>query len=197
MQYYVFDLAEQLADLTQDLSVRNAENLHQAEFYQILSVLSAQELAEFMLEDAKSMLRERYFGDRDLVVTRFLKVVRRVCKENEGNPPHDAIAARIANCPIDEEIGFADLMDPKREVPEGEHVMNVLEDLIDSAYGELRQEILDAVTGFYRKGDIWSVELSSTKRALLFNFCCRKAAVEAAVRASGGNMGDFMRHIMA
>lgn len=197
MHYYVFDLAEQLADLTQDLSVRNAANQAQAQFYAIMALPNVKELAEFMLEDAKTMLRERYFGSRDHIVSTFLKVVRRICKDNEGNPEHDAIAAFIADCPIDKEISYSDLMDPERVVPQGEHIMNVLEDLLDTAYGELRQEVLDAVETFYRKGDIWSVELSSTSRALLFNFCCRKSAVEAAIRASGGNMADFMRHIMA
>jgi hypothetical protein len=199
--YQIFDLGEQIAELNM-LSTKHR--------FMPLRLLAPQHWAEFILEDAKEMLKEKHFGGLNKRGDRMVKLLMKICNERhlEGDLEdlykflhrlpteaelHAKAMAELNNRPKASLTQVADVK-PADPTPE-ELFLNELEDGIDELYYEIGNEIQDCVNGFYTRGDIWTVDL--TCRSMIFSFCCRRSVVEAAVRESGGAMSDFIRHFTA
>lgn len=198
--HQIFDLGEQIAELNM-LSTKHR--------FMPLRLLAPQHWAEFILADAKEMLKEKHFGGLNKRGDRMVKLLMKICKERNLEGDLEGLHKFLHNLPTEEEmhakalerlnnrpVATVDLANLAPEEPTAEELfLNELEDGIDELYYEIGNEIQDCVNGFYTRGDIWTVDLTS--RSMIFSFCCRRSVVEAAVRESGGGMNDFIRYFTA
>ena len=176
----IFDLGEQLAELMQVSASHECRDIRE---------MTPMLWSKFIHADAQEMLKEKHFGG---VVNRaklLMQVKKRHLEVTTDEPEELAELTKALQYIQDTEDGN-DAAIPKAALD----YIHSVDDAIDDIYYDVGTEIQECVDGFYTRGDLWIVDLASTTKALIFSFACRRSAVEAAVRAAGGDMGDFVRH---
>lgn len=176
----IFDLGEQLAELIQVSANHECRDMQE---------MTPKLWSTFIQADAQSMLKEKHFGGTVNRAKLLFEVKKHQLQVTTDDPEELAELTKalqyIADIDSGNEAGV-----PKEAL---EYIHSV-DDAIDDIYYDVGTEIQECVDGFYTRGDLWIVDLATTSKALIFSFVCRRSSVEAAVRAAGGNMGDFVRH---
>lgn len=197
----IFDLGEQLAEL---------EISSSASAVTPISLMTMSMWYEFIVEDTREMLREKHFGGLNDRTTRLLTLLTNHYWARPAETELGDHFNRLRQHSIElfSDIGQTSRRTDKAagEVDEPSKIritipddvqqeLNNIDDELDEVYYEIGNEVQEFVNEFYDRGDIWTVDLTVASKFLVFAFVCRKSSIEAAVRASGGNMGDFIRHI--
>lgn len=176
----IFDLGEQLAELMQISASHEVRDIRE---------MTPQLWALFIQADAKETLKEKHFGGTVNHVKMLLEVKKLRLQTTTDDPEElDELTKALQYVRDIEENNEAAV--PKAAMD----YLNSVDDALDDLYYDVRTEIQECVDGFYTRGDLWVVDLATTSKALIFTFMCRRSAVEAAVRASGGKMTEFVRH---
>lgn len=189
---FIFDLGEQLAELP--------ANIPQGDFNQTLGLhmLERRHWMSFLVEDARECLKEKVFGGMNDRAKRMAKLLRQLAsdcgEEDLAKFFKLAIEASEEEPVIMERNGDGVVTSEPLSAPA--QYMEDLDDLLDDVFYEIGAEIQEFVNGFYVKGDLWSVDATPNSNHMVFTFCCRRSAVEAAVLASGGKMRDFVQHLI-
>lgn len=188
---FIFDLGEQLAELP--------ASVPQGDFQATLGLhmLEQRHWLDFILQDAREILKEKQFGGLNDRAIRMARILRQLASDHG-----DDDLAKFFKLAIDEadkepviDVEGQGLMAVAALNPHAQY-MEDLDDLLDGIFYEIGAEVQDFVNSFYSKGDLWSVDATPNTKHMVFTFCCRRSVVEAAVLASGGNMRSFMQHLI-
>jgi hypothetical protein len=183
-----------------------------------VNLMTTRHWAKFMFECAKDMLRSGQYvpGSGPRQIKRLLDTMKEECGiivdngySDDGRNAYertlelktflDAIDLKATEpepLPDDTTARLSPTQLKKRWIQqESFQYTAALEDFLDNSYYDPHNEVHEFIDHTVRSGELWTV--TTVGNSLIFSYVCHRASVEAAVRASGGNMNDFVRHLIA
>lgn len=188
---FVFDLGEQLAELPALIPQGGfTESLG-------LNLLESKHWLEFFMRDAKGILREKVLNTPNNRVQNMLSILLSIASDggDDDQIKFFALASQESLQPPVIPDRMADGSIYPENTPERAYLEN-LDDLLDDIYYDIGTELHEFINSFHGRGDLWTVDIASKSKHMIFNFCCQRHVVEASIVASGGNMHDFVHHLI-
>lgn len=190
----IFDMGEQLAELEQTTAMSTVKGVN---------FITKRHWAAFMVRDAKAMLRERYYPRSDIGrLQDFINMLIGIVKDQDG---YDDLVIALRNLDINktewdgrvdnslEGNGRRRTELDMAELKKASNLIYALDDFFDEAYYDIHAELEEFISSNVSKGELWSCD--NAGHYLVISFCCNRASVESAVRASGGNFSEFINHM--
>lgn len=188
---FVFDLGEQLAELPALIPQGGfTESLG-------LNLLEPKHWLEFVVQDAKGILREKILNTPNDRVQNMLARLLSVATDDGDDDQIKFFVRAIQESHQPPVIPdrLADGNIYPADTPERAYLES-LDDLLDDIYYDIGTELHEFISSFHNRGDLWTVDVAPKSKHMIFNFCCQRHVVEASVVAAGGNMRDFVHHLI-